>query len=118
MLALGGRGLILRRAGSALPMPNIHVMLSPDGHWDVKEADDGEVISHHEEREEAVRAATQVARERDGAEVRIHEPEGEIEKRAEVDAEGNVEERGGVGSGEAPGADEGGAQLGSSAQAS
>jgi undecaprenyl pyrophosphate synthase len=99
-------------------MANLHVMLSPDGHWDVKEADDGEIISHHEERDDAVRAATQLARERDGAEVRIHEVEGEIEKRAEVDADGDVTERDGVEAGEVEGADEGGATLGDSAQAS
>jgi hypothetical protein len=68
-------------------MANLHVMLSPDGHWDVKEADDGEIRSHHKTREDAVTAAEQLARERDGAEVRIHEPEGEIEEREEVDGD-------------------------------
>ena len=65
-------------------MGNLHVMLSPDGHWDVREAEDGEVLSHHGEREDAITAARQLARERDGAEVRIHEPEGEIEAREQV----------------------------------
>ena len=65
-------------------MSNLHVMMSPDGHWDVKEADDGEIISHHERREDAVTAAEQLAKERDGAEVRIHEAEGAIEEREEI----------------------------------
>jgi hypothetical protein len=66
-------------------MSNLHVMMSPDGDWDVKEAEDGEVISHHAQREDAVTAAEQLARERDGAEVRIHEPGGgAIEEREEV----------------------------------
>lgn len=93
-------------------MGNLHVMLSPDGHWDVKEAEDGEIVSHHEERDEAVKAATELARERDGAEVRIHEVEGEIEKRNEVDADGDVTEHDGVAMKDAGGADEGGAVLG------
>jgi len=68
-------------------MANLHVMLSPDGHWDIREADDGEIVSHHETREDAVAAARQVARERDGAEVRIHEPNGEVGEREEVDGD-------------------------------
>ena len=66
-------------------MGNLHVMLSADGHWDVKEAEDGEILSHHEERDQAITAAEQLARERDGAEVRIHEVEGDVEEREEVD---------------------------------
>ena len=93
-------------------MTNIHVMLSADGHWDVKDADDGEIISHHGDRDEAIRAATKLAQERDGAEVRIHEVEGAIDKRVEVEADGDVTEREGVGLKDAGGADEGGAQLG------
>jgi Uncharacterized protein conserved in bacteria (DUF2188) len=65
-------------------MGNLHVMLSPDGHWDVREAEDGEILSHHEEREDAITAAKQLARERDGAEVRVHEVEGEVEEREDV----------------------------------
>ena len=65
-------------------MSNLHVMLSPDGHWDVKEAEGGETRSHHETREEALIAAKQLARERDGAEVRTHEAGGEIDEREEV----------------------------------
>jgi hypothetical protein len=63
---------------------NLHVMLSPDGHWDVREAEDGAILSHHDDREEAITAARQLARERDGAEVRVHEVGGEIEEREEV----------------------------------
>ena len=66
-------------------MGNLHVMLSADGHWDVKEAEDGEVLSHHGDRDQAITAAKQLAKERDGAEVRIHEVEGEVEEREEVD---------------------------------
>ncbi len=66
-------------------MGNLHVMLSPDGHWDVKDAEDGEILAHHEERDQAITAAKQLARERDGAEVRIHEVEGEVEEREEVE---------------------------------
>jgi hypothetical protein len=65
-------------------MGNLHVMLSPDGHWDVKEAEGGELRSHHESREEALIAAKQLARERDGVEVRVHDVDGEIEERTEV----------------------------------
>jgi Uncharacterized protein conserved in bacteria (DUF2188) len=65
-------------------MSNLHVMLSPDGHWDVRDAEDGEILSHHEEREDAITAAKQLARERDGAEVRLHEPDGSVEAREEV----------------------------------
>jgi hypothetical protein len=68
---------------------NLHVMLSADGHWDVKDAEDGEILSHHESRDDAVTAAVQLAKERDGAEVRIHEAEGEIEKREEVEPPGS-----------------------------
>jgi hypothetical protein len=66
-------------------MSNLHVMLSPDGHWDVREAEDGEILSHHEDREAAITAAEQLARERDGAEVRIHEVGGEVENREEIE---------------------------------
>jgi hypothetical protein len=66
-------------------MGNLHVMLSPDGHWDVREAEGGEILSHHDDRDQAITAAKQLARERDGAEVRIHEVEGEVEEREEVD---------------------------------
>jgi hypothetical protein len=65
-------------------MGNLHVMLSADGHWDVREAEGGEVLSHHEERDAAITAARQLARERDGAEVRVHEAGGEVEDREEV----------------------------------
>jgi hypothetical protein len=65
-------------------MGNLHVMLSPDGHWDVREAEDGETLSHHDDREDAITAAKQLARERDGAEIRVHEPEGGIEAREQV----------------------------------
>lgn len=93
-------------------MSNLHVMLSPDGHWDVKDAEDGEVISHHEARDDALRAATQLARERDGAEVRVHEVEGEIELRREVAADGGIEEREGVAGGAGEETGEGDADLG------
>jgi Uncharacterized protein conserved in bacteria (DUF2188) len=66
-------------------MGNLHVMLSADGHWDVREAEDGEVLSHHAERDAAITAARQLARERDGAEVRIHEANGEVADREEVE---------------------------------
>lgn len=66
-------------------MGNLHVMLSADGHWDVKDAEDGEVLSHHADRDQAVTAARQLAKERDGAEVRIHEVEGGVEEREEVE---------------------------------
>jgi hypothetical protein len=65
-------------------MANLHVMLSPDGDWDVREAEDGEILSHHPSRDQAVAAAEQLARERNGAELRIHEPDGEIAEREEV----------------------------------
>lgn len=68
-------------------MGNFHVMLSPDGHWDVRAAEDGEILSHHESRDDAVTAASQLAREQDGAEVRIHGPDGEVADRQEVDAD-------------------------------
>ena len=66
-------------------MSNLHVMLGPDGRWGVREAEDGEILSQHDGREEAETAAKQLAKERDGAEVRVHEAEGEISEREQVE---------------------------------
>jgi hypothetical protein len=80
-----GHRRVAARADPGGKMPDFHVAPSGDGDWDVKRAEDGEVLSHHGTREDAEIHARQLAHEAGGGEVRLHDVQGQINQTEAVD---------------------------------